>query len=720
MHKFDLEIAGRPVTFEVNSFAKQSSGSVLIRSAGTVVLVTANVSDTAREGVDFLPLTMEYVERTQAAGKIPGGFFKREGRPSEKAILTSRIMDRPIRPLIADGFFNEIQVICTVFSADNDVDPDTLALTGASCALCASEVPLSKPVGCVRVGRIDGQFVVNPSFEDLRKSDLDLIVASTEEAIVMVEGGANELAEQDMLDALMFGFESAQPYVKAQQQMMAAIKPHKLEPTDTAISDDLVSKVESRAKEGMAAALAIAEKQARSRALKQLHTEVQDELISGGSVTEDEQALIGEVFDNFKKRAIRDMLAKTGKRVDGRGLNDIREISGVVGLLPKTHGSAIFTRGETSAMVVATLGTGDDEQRIDALEGEYFKRFMLHYNFPPYCVGETRFLRSPGRREIGHGALAERSLIRMIPAREEFPYTIRIVSDILESNGSSSMATVCGASLALMDAGVPIRQAVAGIAMGLVQEDGQFHVLSDILGDEDHIGDMDFKVAGTTQGITGLQMDIKISGVSREILAQALEQARAGRMHILAEMEKTIAKPRDEINENAPRIHTLQINPEKIKDVIGPGGKVIRGIIADTGVKIDISDDGKVLIASADAQQMQKAIDIVESICEEAEVGKTYKGTVKRVVDFGAFVEILPGTEGLVHISQLDSERVEQVRDVVSEGDEIEVKVIEIGADNKIRLSRRAVITGEDISELVRPMRSGRSGGRRGSGPRRR
>jgi polyribonucleotide nucleotidyltransferase len=559
--------------------------------------------------------------------------------------------------------------------------------------------------------------VVNPTASELANSDLDLVIASTEEAIVMVEGGANELPEDEMLDALMLGFESAQPFVKAQKAMIAEMGKTKRSPEPQTISDDFIRRGAEMLAPGIQAAQKINDKIERYNKYREVKDEVKVQLEADESVSPEEVAYLGEIADGLKKKIMRKTLADTGKRIGGRTTTEIRDIDSVVSFLPRTHGSAVFTRGETRALVVATLGAGDDEQRIDALEGEYKKRFMLHYNFPPYSVGEVKFLRSPGRREIGHGALAERAIVRMLPDVEDFPYTMRLVSDIMESNGSSSMASVCGGTLALLDAGVPLKAPVAGIAMGLIQEEGKFHILSDILGDEDHIGDMDFKVTGTRNGITALQMDIKISGVSREVLKQALSQARDGRLHILDKMAEAIDKPREEISKYAPRIETIKVSPDKIKDIIGPGGKMIRSIIADTGVKIDVEDNGEVKIYSDDLEMMSKAADTIRAICEQAEIGKTYNGTVKRVVDFGCFVEIFTGTEGLVHVSQLDTERVEVVADFIKEGDPIEVKVVDIDRDGKIRLSRKAVLTGTDGREdLPPPRRGGSSGGGRGRG----
>jgi polyribonucleotide nucleotidyltransferase len=675
--------------------AKQADGAALVCFGETMVLVTAVAARTEREGIDFFPLTCDYQERTFAAGKIPGGFFKREGRPSEKEVLTSRLIDRPIRPLFPDGFFSETQVIATVLSHDKENDPDVIALTGASAALQVSDIPFHGPVAAVRMGRVGGQLIVNPTQTQLDQSDLTLVVAGSRDGIVMVEGGAQMLPEDVMLDALFTAHQALQTLLDLQDELQKALGKPKRALKAVHRDESLFSRVAAQATPRFQGAFQVTGKHERAAALRQ----AEDEVIAALATEFPEHAKpLREMCEEVKSRVMREAITKEGRRVDGRGPKDIRPITCEVGVLPRTHGSALFTRGETQALVVATLGTSSDEQKIDALIGEHFKKFMLHYNFPPFSVGEVKFLRSPGRREIGHGALAERALQAVLPAEEEFPYTIRVVSEILESNGSSSMASVCGATLSLMDAGVPIKAPVAGIAMGLIKEGDGIRILSDILGDEDHLGDMDFKVAGTAEGITALQMDIKIGRVTREIMREALYQAREGRMHILQAMAATMPRPRTDLSAHAPRIVTLKIRPDKIRDVIGPGGKVIRGIIEETGVKIDVEDDGTVLIASSDGVAMQRAVDLIRGITAEAEVGKIYKGTVRKIVDFGAFVEILPGTDGLLHISQIGPGRVQRVTDVLKEGDEVMVKVLEIDKQGKIRLSRREAMQAEQAA----------------------
>jgi polyribonucleotide nucleotidyltransferase len=675
--------------------AKQADGAALVCFGETMVLVTAVAARTEREGIDFFPLTCDYQERTFAAGKIPGGFFKREGRPSEKEVLYSRLIDRPIRPLFPDGFFSETQVIATVLSHDKENDPDVIALTGASAALQVSDIPFHGPVAAVRMGRVGGQLIVNPTQTQLDQSDLTLVVAGSRDGIVMVEGGAQMLPEDVMLDALFTAHQALQTLLDLQDELQKALGKPKRALKAVHRDESLFSRVAAQATPRFQGAFQVTGKHERAAALRQ----AEDEVIAALATEFPEHAKpLREMCEEVKSRVMREAITKEGRRVDGRGPKDIRPITCEVGVLPRTHGSALFTRGETQALVVATLGTSSDEQKIDALIGEHFKKFMLHYNFPPFSVGEVKFLRSPGRREIGHGALAERALQAVLPAEEEFPYTIRVVSEILESNGSSSMASVCGATLSLMDAGVPIKAPVAGIAMGLIKEGDGIRILSDILGDEDHLGDMDFKVAGTAEGITALQMDIKIGRVTREIMREALYQAREGRMHILQAMAATMPRPRTDLSAHAPRIVTLKIRPDKIRDVIGPGGKVIRGIIEETGVKIDVEDDGTVLIASSDGVAMQRAVDLIRGITAEAEVGKIYKGTVRKIVDFGAFVEILPGTDGLLHISQIGPGRVQRVTDVLKEGDEVMVKVLEIDKQGKIRLSRREAMQAEQAA----------------------
>ena len=690
--KVEAQFFGRPLSIEVGRMAKQADGSALVTFGETMVLVTAVADKKAREGIDFFPLTCDYQERTFAAGKIPGGFFKREGRPAEKEILTSRLIDRPIRPLFPEGFVCETQVIATVLSHDKENDPDVIALTGASAALQVSDIPFHGPIAAVRMGRIGGKLVVNPLQSQLEQSDLNLVVAGSRDGIVMVEGGSKQLSEDVMLDALFTAHEALQQLLDLQDQLQKALGRPKRVVTPPKFDKALFKRFEAEATPRIVAAFEVTGKHERAAAVKHAEAEVVAKL--SAEFPDQAKALHG-MGEEIKSRVMRGAIVRDGRRVDGRGLKDIRPISCEVGILPRAHGSALFTRGETQALVVATLGTSSDEQKIDALIGETYKKFMLHYNFPPYSVGEVKFLRNPSRRDIGHGALAERALVGVLPVVEEFPYTIRLVSEILESNGSSSMASVCGGTLALMDAGVPIKAPVAGIAMGLIKEGEEIRILSDILGDEDHLGDMDFKVAGTADGITALQMDIKIGRVTRDIMQQALYQAREGRLHILNVMTKTMDQPRTEMSAHAPRIVTLKIRPDKIRDVIGPGGKVIRGIIEETGVKIDVEDDGTVLIASSDGVAMQRAIELVQGITAEAEVGRVYKGTVRKIVDFGAFVEILPGTDGLLHISQIGPGRVNKVSDVLKEGEEIMVKVLEVDKQGKIRLSRKEAMTTE-------------------------
>src|SRR5712692_6203373 len=686
--KIEMEFYGRSLSIETGRMAKQAGGAAVISYGETVVLVTVVASTSPREGVDFFPLTVDYQERTFAAGKIPGGFFKREGRPSEREILTSRLVDRALRPLFPDGFFCETQVVASVLSVDRENDADTVALIGASAALQVSDIPFRGPIAGVRIGRLHGALTVNPLQSQFAASDINLFVAAGRDAIVMVEGGGRSIPEEEMLEALFLAQEAARPVLDAQDEIARVVGKQKrsldVVPPDTT----LIGRVHDLAADKLRAAFAIAAKHERGAAVAAAKQEVKTALAEKYAGREKE---VGTVLEELESETLRALVVRESRRVDGRGLADVRPISCEVNVLPRTHGSALFTRGETQALVVATLGTASDEQKVDALIGEQYKKFMLHYNFPPFSVGEVRPLRGPGRREIGHGALAERALQAVLPGESEFPYTVRIVSEILESNGSSSMATVCGGALSLMDAGVPIKAPVAGIAMGLIKEGEEIRVLSDILGDEDHLGDMDFKVAGTAQGITALQMDIKISGVTREIMQQALYQAREGRLHILTQMAQALAAPRPELAGNAPRIVTLKVKPDKIREIIGPGGKMIRSIIEETGVKIDVEDDGTVYVSSQDGDSMTRAVERINRITAEAEVGRVYKGTVRKVVDFGAFVEILPGTDGLLHISQIGAGRVRRVADVLREGDEIMVKVLEIDRQGKIRLSQREV-----------------------------
>ncbi|HWP58549.1 MAG TPA: polyribonucleotide nucleotidyltransferase [Candidatus Acidoferrales bacterium] len=684
--RIEVEYFGRPLTIEVGKLAKQADGAALVRYGETVVLVTAVAAKEVRADTDFFPLTVDYQEKTFAAGKIPGGFFKREGRPSEKEILTCRLIDRSIRPLFSDGLRAETQIIATVLSADKENDPDVVAMLGTSVALEVSDIPFNGPIAGVRVGRLRGEWVINPTLEQMKNSDVDIFLSGSRDAIVMVEGGAGIVSEDVILEALFRGHEAIQPLLDYQEEIKRAVGKEK-RPVPVVEKDPaLVARIEQIGRERVLAAIAIAEKQQRYKRLD----EVKNEIIAAGLAEYPErEAEVKAAFDELKRRCFREQIIGEGRRIDGRGLKDIRPVSCEIQVLPRTHGSALFTRGETQALVVTTLGTASDEQKIDALMGEHYKKFMLHYNFPPFSVGEVKFLRGPSRRDIGHGALAERALLPVLPKEEDFPYTIRIVSEVLESNGSTSMATVCGGSLSLMDAGVPVSAAVAGIAMGLIKEGEHVRILSDILGDEDHLGDMDFKVAGTRAGVTSLQMDIKISGVTREIMREALYQAREARLHILDIMDATIARPRTDISGHAPRIITLKVKPEKIREIIGPGGKVIRGIVEETGVKMDVEDDGTITIASSDESASRRAIEMVQRITAEAEIGKIYRGTVRRIMDFGAFVEILPGTDGLVHISELAPHRVRRVADVLKEGDEVMVKVLDIDKQGKIRLSRK-------------------------------
>ena len=684
--KLEIDFHGRPLSIEVGRLAKQASGSALVQYGETVVLTTAVASQSTRPGIDFFPLTVDYQEKAFAAGKIPGGFFKREGRQGEKEILTSRLIDRPIRPLFADGYKCETQIIATVLSFDKENDADTIAMLGASAALHVSDIPFLSPIAGVRIGRIGGKFVINPLLSQLAESDLNLLVAGTKDSIVMVEGGARMLSEDVMLDALYTALDAMQPLIAMQEELRAKLGKPKREVVVGEIDAKLRKAVEALALPRIEKAMTFVKKLERHTAVAAAHKEAAAAALEQFP---DQDGAIGEVIEDVESRAMRQMIVKQKKRLDGRGVADVRPITCEVKVLPRTHGSSVFTRGETQALATATLGTASDEQRIDALAGEHYRKFMLHYNFPPYSVGETKMLRGPSRRDTGHGALAERALIPVLPDEKAFPYTIRIVSEILESNGSSSMATVCSGSLAMMDAGVPIKAPVAGIAMGLIKEGDDIAVLSDILGDEDHLGDMDFKVAGTAEGVTALQMDIKIHGVTKDIMRQALKQARDGRLHILDVMNKTLNTARGDISAHAPRIVSIKVRQDKIRDIIGPGGKVIRGIVEETGCKIDIEDDGTVFIASSEEAGMKRAIEIIEGITMEAQVGKVYKGTVRRIVDFGAFVEILPGTDGLLHISQIGPGRVQRVSDVLKEGDEIQVKVLEIDKSGKIRLSRK-------------------------------
>ncbi|MCK6620474.1 MAG: polyribonucleotide nucleotidyltransferase [Calditrichaceae bacterium] len=688
--KKEKEIGGRLLSIETGRVARQANGAVLVRYADTMILAVAVCEKEPREDIDFFPLSVEYQEKTYAAGKIPGGFFKREGRPSAKEILSARLIDRPVRPLFPDNFKNETQVVVYVLSSDQQNDADVLGGIGASAALCISDIPFLGPIASVRVGMINGEFVINPTFPQLEESRLNLVLSGSYDSIIMVEGQSNELGEADMVAALKFGHQYIREIIDLQRELIAECGLPKMEIPEPQIPEGLEEKIDRFCAPRIREANQIAEKKARREAVSLIKDELMEML--GEELAEEKAILIKEIFEKVEKREVRAMVLNEGKRLDGRGLDDIREITCEVGFLPRAHGSALFTRGQTQSLGAATLGTKIDEQIIDALEGDSTKSYMLHYNFPGFSVGEVKFFRGPSRREIGHGDLAERSLMPVLPAEENFPYTIRIVSEILESNGSSSMASVCSGSLSLMDAGVPVKCHVAGIAMGLIKEDSQVCVLTDILGDEDHLGDMDFKVAGTRQGITAFQMDIKISGLTFEIMAEALEKARRARHKILDIMEKTIERPRADISPYAPRILTLMIPVDKIGAVIGPGGKVIRGIIEQTGAKIDIDDSGLVIVASADVTAAEKAKYMVQALVEEPEVGKQYRGVVKRIMDFGAFAEFLPGKEGLIHISELDDKRVGKVTDVVKLGDAVDVVLIKIDREGRYNLSRKEVL----------------------------
>jgi polyribonucleotide nucleotidyltransferase len=688
-HSVHTDLNGHPLTIETGKLAKQADGAVLVRHGGTFVLCTCVAAKTATEGQDFFPLQVEYRERAYAGGRIPGGYFKREGRPVEKEILTSRLTDRPLRPLFPKGFRNEVQVICLVISADQENDPDVLSINGASAALCLSGIPFNGPIGAVRVGFVDGRFVANPTTAEQVLSSLDLVIAATEEAVLMVEAGSREVAEESVLEAIAFGHEQCKRLARIQKDLVTrAGRPRW--PFDAEAGKDpvLEARVREMAAAKITAALATHEKHARAEAISRVFDEVYRAL----GADESQKPKIGEAFERAEKAEVRRLIVERGIRVDGRKVNEIRPIWAEVGYLPRAHGSAIFSRGETQALAAVTLGTKNDEQKIEALEGESYRSFMLHYNFPSFSVGEVRRFGSPGRREIGHGALAERAVSAILPSKEEFPYTIRLVSEILESNGSSSMATVCGASLALMDAGVPLKSHVAGIAMGLVKEGDTVGILTDIMGTEDHYGDMDFKVAGTEKGITALQMDIKVGGVSVDIMRNALANAREARLTVLAKMRETIEKPRPELSPYAPRFVTIKIRTDKIREIIGPGGKVIRGIQEQTGTKIDVEDDGRVTIFSPDNNSVQKALSIIQDICREVEVDRIYLGKVKKIVEFGAFVEVIPNTEGLLHISQIAETRIRSVQDVLTEGDEVLVKVIEVDNNGKMRLSRKMAL----------------------------
>jgi len=686
------KVGNQSISLEAGKLAKQADGSVVVRSGDSMVLVTAVSAKEPKLGLDFFPLTVDYQERLSAAGRIPGSFFRREGRLTERETLISRLIDRSLRPLFPEGYQNETQVIATVFSADPAYDTDVLALTGASFSMAASDVPFPFQFAGVRVGRVNGQFVANPSETERDQSDIDVIMAANRDSIFMVEGGGKEVSENDMIEALLFGQRAIAPLLEAQEQLAKSVKREKRGFEKVPLAEGVADRVRETALEKVRSAYTQHEKHERYGQLSQIKKDVVAELTAPGAPFEGKDKDVKTALEDLKYEHMRRMITHEGQRIGGRDTKTVRKISCDVGILPRAHGSALFTRGETQSLVTTTLGTSEDEQRMESLKGQSFRKFMLHYNFPPYSVGEVKPLRGAGRREIGHGVLAERALRAVLPPDDKFPYTIRVVSDILESNGSSSMATVCGGALALMDAGVPISAPVAGIAMGLIKEQDRIAILSDILGDEDHLGDMDFKVCGTAKGITSIQMDIKITGVDRQILTSALNQAREGRLHILGEMAKAIEKPRADISKYAPKITTIRIPVSRIKDVIGPGGKVIKDIIARTGATIDIEDDGSVAIASPNSEGVEQAIKMIRALTQEAEVGKTYLGTVRRIMEFGAFVEIFPGTDGLVHISDLANTRVKKVEDVLKEGDEVLVKVVSVDRSGKIRLSRKEAL----------------------------
>ena len=693
-------IQDREFRFSVGHVAKQAHGSTMVHFGDSAVLCTVCAAKEPRPGMDFLPLTVDYIEKTFAAGKIPGGFYKREGRPRDHETLMSRVIDRSVRPLLPKTWRCETQVIATVLSYDPDHPTDVCGLNGTSMALTLSNVPFAGPIAAVRVGRVGEKLIANPNQAERSDSDLDLFVTCSESAVIMVEGGGDEVPESAVVDALLFAHESVQPLIELQKQLREerGLPKREVPPEDK--DEALERQVQEIATPLLSSAVVVPEKAARYDAIDdakaQTLTKLREAL--GEETYAEKEKLAKGAFGDLKYNLVRSKIVSEKKRIDGRGLSDVRPILCEVGNLERVHGSALFQRGETQAVVTTTLGTSADEQKLDTLEGFSFKRFLLHYNFPPYSVGEVKFLRSPGRREIGHGALAERAVERLVPESEDFPYTVRIVSEITESNGSSSMATVCGATLSMLDAGVPMKAMAAGIAMGLIEQDGKIAILSDILGDEDHLGDMDFKVCGTDKGITAVQMDIKLTGVSRQALEAALDQAREGRLHILNEMRKVISEPRSEVSRWAPRITKMKVKPERIKDVIGPGGKVVKDIVAKTNVAIDIGDDGTISLASSNAEMVDKAIKLIKDITREPEVGKVYLGNVRKVTDFGAFVEIFPGTDGLVHISDLAEKRVNRVEDIVREGDEVVVKVTGIDRQGKIRLSRKEAI-GEKVSE---------------------
>ncbi len=691
------EIDGKKIYIETGRVAKQANGSAVVTLGETVVLVTAVSTNQIREGIDFLPLTVEYQEMSYGGGRIPGNYFRRDmGRPSERETLSARLIDRPIRPLFPKKYPYEIQVIASVLSTDKKNESDVLAIIGASAALEVSDIPFDGPIAAVRVGRLNGKFIANPTLSQMEESDIDLIVAGNKTAIVMVEGGAKFVKESDIIDAIYFGHEALQPLIDLQLEIKEAVGKPKREIPEHIQDESLQAEVIKLAQDRMNEVITEPNKKARQQKRDQLLSDVTEQLTERYP---DKNLEIAEILSDFERQKVRDMILHSGRRIDGRKFEEVRPIDCMVGILPRVHGSALFTRGETQAMVLTTLGTEMEEQRIETIHGTIYRNFIFHYNFPPYCVGETKRLTGPSRREIGHGALARRALLPAMPDKEKFQYAVRVVSEILESNGSSSMASVCGGSLSLMDAGVPIRSAIAGVAMGLVSEGEKTAILTDIIGDEDHYGDMDFKVAGTEDTVTALQMDIKIEGLSQEVMKRALEQAKEARGYILEKMNQVLPKPRSSISPYAPVIETIQIRPEKIRVLIGPGGKTIREIISATDARIEVEDEGRITISAPDKEAMKKTLDMINNLIQEAEVGKVYVGKVRKIMDFGAFVEILPGTDGLVHISQLDKRRVRKVSDILSEGDEVLVKVIGVDKNGRITLSRKAALeeAGSDV-----------------------
>ena len=715
MHTRELQIGSKTLSFETGKLAKQADGSVIVRFGDSVVLVTACRASSPRENIDFLPLTVDYREYAYASGRIPGGFFKREGKMADKEVLTSRMIDRPIRPLFPAGWRHETQIIALVLSADKENDPDVLSITGASAALALSEIPFHTTIAGVRVGLVDGEYVINPTYDQRKRSAVDIILAGSKDGLVMVEAGAKEVPEEQVAKALETGHAAIKKIVATIDSLAKDAGKTKRQVVVKDVDADLAREVEQKALAPLTEAMRLKDKLENYARVDK----VQEEFLAGYAEAEPaRKADAKSIFKGLKEKVLRDEVLERRVRLDGRKFDEIRPIWSETGVLPRTHGSVVFTRGETQALVTCTLGTADDQQKIEHVDGEYYKRFMLHYNFPPFSVGEVQFMRGPGRREVGHGALAERALTPVVPPEEKFPYTIRLVSDILESNGSSSMASVCGGSMSMMDAGVPISSPVAGIAMGLIMDEasGKYAILSDIAGAEDHYGDMDFKVAGTAQGITALQMDIKVTGITADIMREALEQARAGRMHILGKMAETLGQSRASVSAIAPRIVTIKIPVDKIRDVIGPGGKMIRSIIERTGVKIDVEDDGRVNVASADEAAAQKAIGIIQELTATPELNKTYVGKVQRITDFGAFVEIMPGTDGLLHVSEIANHRVKDVRDELKEGEQVMVKVINIDPTGKIRLSRKALLTDGQPGE---PAPTGAPAGEGGDRPRR-